>query len=145
MSIQRLFDRSREANVLNSVLLELTYGCNLDCSFCYNDLAQTGRRLSQRQYLELLDELAGMGVLSLALSGGEPLLYPGFFELGHRARALGFVIKVKSNGLPLNRRNAERLRAEVDPFVVDISVHGAKPETHDRLTRVPGSFERLMR
>lgn len=145
MSIEQLFNRAREENVLNSVLFELTYGCNLDCTFCYNDLSMTGRRVSLEQYKATLDELADMAVLYLAFSGGEPLMYKHFFELGAYAREKGFVIKVKSNGVPLNQRNAERLKAEVDPFIVDLSLHGANPQTHDRLTQVPGSFERLLR
>ena len=145
MSLAQLFNRAREENVLNSVLLELTYGCNLDCSFCYNDLNLRGRRISLDHYKTILDGLAEMGVLSLTLSGGEPLLYQHFFELGAHARKRGFVIKVKSNGVPLNRTNAERLKAEVDPFLVEMSIHGARPESHDRLTQVDGSFDRLIR
>ena len=145
MSFASLLDRARDENVLNSVLLELTYSCNLDCTFCYNDLKLRGRRVSLQQYKALLDELADMGVMSLTLSGGEPLLYKHFFELGAHAREKGFVLKVKSNGVPLNQRNAERLKAEVDPFIVETSLHGARPESHDRLTQVPGSFERLLK
>jgi mycofactocin biosynthetic radical S-adenosylmethionine protein MftC len=51
---------------------------------------------------------------------------------------------VKSNGHALRGRLAQRLRNEVDPFLVEISLHGASPEVHDRQTRVPGSFGRLM-
>lgn len=145
MSVKQLLNRAREENVLNSVLLELTYSCNLDCTFCYNDLNLRGRRLSLADYRRLLDDLAAMQVMHLILSGGEPLLYRHFFELGAYARERGFVIKVKSNGVPLQRRNAERLKAEVDPFIVEMSIHGAGPDTHDRLTQVPGSFERLLR
>jgi MoaA/NifB/PqqE/SkfB family radical SAM enzyme len=93
----------------------------------------------------LLDDLADMGVMSLTLSGGEPLMYQHFFELGAYARKKGFIIKVKSNAVPLNQRNAERLKAEVDPFIVETSLHGARPQSHDRLTQVPGSFDRLLR
>ena len=145
MSVERLLNRAREENVLNSVLLELTYACNLDCSFCYNDLNLRGRRLSLADYKTILDDLAAMRLLHLTLSGGEPLVYRHFFELGAYARERGFVIKVKSNGVPLNRRNAARLKAEVDPFLVEMSIHGARAETHDKLTQVPGSFERLLR
>lgn len=145
MSFEQLLNRARDENVLNSVLLELTYSCNLDCTFCYNDLNLRGRRVSLEQYKTLLDDLASMGVMSLTLSGGEPLMYKHFFEVGAHARAKGFVIKVKSNGVPLNQRNAERLKAEVDPFIVETSLHGAGPESHDRLTQGPGSFERLLR
>ena len=144
MSVSQLFIRSRDENILNSVLLELTYSCNLHCTFCYNDLNLRGRRVQLEGYKTLLDDLADMGVMSLTLSGGEPLMYQHFFELGAYAREKGFVIKVKSNGIPLNLRNAQRLRAEVDPYVVETSMHGARAESHDRLTQVPGSFDRLL-
>jgi MoaA/NifB/PqqE/SkfB family radical SAM enzyme len=33
---------------------------------------------------------------------------------------------------------------EIDPFVVEVSLHGATASTHDRQTRVQGSFDRLL-
>lgn len=131
-------------NRLFSVLLELTYRCNLDCFFCYNDLSLRGRPLSRERYLRLLEELAELGTLHLALSGGEPLAHPEFFALGGRARELGFVVRVKSNGHGLRGELARRLRDEVDPYLVEVSLHGATAAAHDRQTRVPGSFERLL-
>ena len=41
-----------EQNILFSVLVELTYRCNLDCSFCYNDTSLKGTALSKEQYFE---------------------------------------------------------------------------------------------
>src|SRR6185295_4685519 len=117
---------------------------NLDCFFCYNDLGAVGRPLSLEQYCDLFAELAGLGVLNLTLSGGEPLAHPDFLPLGARARELGFVVRVKSNGHALRGELARRLRDEVDPFLVEVSLHGASAATHDRQTRVPGSFERLL-
>jgi MoaA/NifB/PqqE/SkfB family radical SAM enzyme len=145
VKFEQLLNRARDENVLHSALLELTYGCNLNCTFCYNDLNLRGRRVSLDGYKTLLDDLSGMGVLDLTLSGGEPLMYQHFFELGACAKDKGFVIKVKSNAVPLNHRNAGRLKAEVDPYVVETSLHGARPESHDRLTQVPGSFDRLVK
>lgn len=145
MKIEEITVRAREENILTSVLLELTYSCNLNCFFCYNDLGLKGRRVSIHRYVELLDELADLGVMYLVLSGGEPLLYDKFYELGAHARKRGFVVRVKSNGAALNQRNAERLKAEVDPFTVELSIHGACAETHDRLTQVTGSFDRLLK
>jgi MoaA/NifB/PqqE/SkfB family radical SAM enzyme len=127
-----------------SVLLELTYACNLDCSFCYNDLALGGQRLSLAQYRLLLDDLASLGALNLSLSGGEPLAHPQFFEIAAHARSLGFVIRLKTNGHAVKEPVARRIREEVDPFVIEVSLHGASAETHERQTRVPGSYERLL-
>ena len=95
-------------------------------------------------YERLLDDLAQLGVWTLTLSGGEPLAHPDFFAIGARARALGFVVRIKTNGHALHRAMAERIRAEIDPYALEISLHGATPATHDRQTQVPGSFERLM-
>jgi MoaA/NifB/PqqE/SkfB family radical SAM enzyme len=144
LSLGRILAKTWEENLLFSVLVELTYRCNLDCFFCYNDLGAAGKPLSREQYFALFAELADLGVLNLTLSGGEPLAHPDFLALGRRARELGFVVRVKSNGHALRGELARRLREEVDPFIVEVSLHGATAATHDRQTRVPGSFERLL-
>lgn len=144
MTFDDLTGRTWDENRLFSVLIELTYRCNLDCFFCYNDLGLRGKPLSFDQYDALLRDLASMNVMHVALSGGEPLAHPDFFRIGARARELGFVVRVKSNGHALRGELARRLRDEVDPFVVEVSLHGATAVTHDRQTRVPGSFDRLL-
>lgn len=144
MSFSDTIRRSWNGNHLMSVLLELTYACNLDCSFCYNDLALEGRKLSLEQYRELLEDLASLSALNLTLSGGEPLAHPQFYEIGGYARELGFVVRLKSNGHALKESVARRIQDEVDPFIIEVSLHGARPATHDRQTRVPGSFGRLV-
>lgn len=144
MELNELVSRTWEENILFNVLLELTYQCNLDCFFCYNDRSLQGKPLDFWRYQELLKELAGLGVLNLVLSGGEPLAHPDFWKIGAVARDLGFVIRIKSNGHALRPDVARRLKDEVDPFIIDISLHGASAVVHDRQTRVPGSFQRLM-
>jgi MoaA/NifB/PqqE/SkfB family radical SAM enzyme len=144
MTFNQMMGRTWDENRLFSVLIELTYRCNLDCFFCYNDLGLRGKPLAFEQYDALLRDLASMDVLNVALSGGEPLAHPDFFRIGARARELGFVVRVKSNGHALRGELARRLRDEVDPFVVEVSLHGATAATHDRQTRVPGSFVRLI-
>lgn len=144
MTFSDTVKRTWNGNRLMSVLLELTYACNLDCVFCYNDLSLGGQRLSFEQYRELLDDLASLGVLNLSLSGGEPLAHPRFFEIASHARGLGFVIRLKTNGHAVKPSVARRIREEVDPFLVEVSIHGATAETHDKQTRVPGSFDRLV-
>lgn len=129
---------------LFTVALELTYRCNLDCFYCYNDRNIAGKPLSLEQYFQLLSDLQGMQTMFVMLTGGEPLAHPDFFRIAAQAKALGFVIRIKSNGHAMRGRIAQRIKHEVDPFTIDLSVHGATAETHDRQTRVPGSFERLM-
>ncbi len=144
MSYANTVKRSWNENRLMSVLVELTYACNLDCTFCYNDLSLDGKPLSVAQYRSLFDDLASLGVLHLSLTGGEPLAHPHFFEIAAHARSLGFVIRLKTNGHACKEKLARRIRDEVDPFLIEVSIHGARAETHDRQTRVHGSFDRLL-
>jgi MoaA/NifB/PqqE/SkfB family radical SAM enzyme len=144
LSLARVVAGAWRRNLLFSVLVELTYRCNLDCFFCYNDLGATGTPLSRDDYFRLFADLRDLEVLNLTLSGGEPLAHPHNLALGGRARQLGFAVRVKSNGHALRGELARRLRDEVDPFLIEISLHGATAATHDRQTRVPGSFERLL-
>jgi MoaA/NifB/PqqE/SkfB family radical SAM enzyme len=145
VSYQETALRTWNENILFSALVELTYDCNLDCFFCYNDLKLRGERMRLPDYNRFFEDLAAVGCLHLTLTGGEPLAHPDFFAIGASARELAFVIRIKSNGHSLRGRTLERLQKEVDPLVVEVSLHGAVPETHDRQTRIPGSFERLLR
>ena len=77
------------------------------------------------------------------LAEGEPLLHSDFFTLGAKARELGFVIRIKSNGHDLDEDTALKIKSEIDPFMIDISLHGASAAVHDRQTQVAGSFDRL--
>ena len=144
MDFAGIVNKTWNQNILFSVLVELTYRCNLNCFFCYNDLELEGRPLTKEQYFQLFEDLAEMQVFNLVLSGGEPLAHPDFFELGAKARELGFVVRIKSNGHALHGKLAQRIQQEVDPFVIEVSLHGAQAETHDRQTRVPGSFDQLI-
>lgn len=144
MSFAEVIRKVWRDNQLFSVLVELTYRCNLDCYFCYNDLGLRGEPLSTEEYFRFFEDLRDLQALNLTLSGGEPLAHPDFLKLGARARELGFVVRIKSNGHALRGEMARRIRDEIDPFLIEVSLHGATAATHDRQTRVPGSFERLL-
>ncbi len=144
MGLSDIAERTWRENILFSVTLELTYRCNLDCAFCYNDVALRGEPLHLDQYRKLLRDLQSMQVMYLTLTGGEPLAHPHFWELGVLAREGGFMIRVKSNGHALHKTQCRRLKREIDPYLIDISLHGARAATHERQTRVAGSFDRLL-
>lgn len=145
MSYKAFHTRVWNENILFSAMLELTYNCNLDCYFCYNDLALKGEPLSMAQFRTLFSDLRDMGTMNLTLTGGEPLAHRDFFLIGKTAREYGFVIRIKSNGHAFSETTARRVKDEIDPFSIDISLHGATADVHDRQTSVSGSFDRLVR
>jgi len=72
------------------------------------------------------------------------LVYPGFWEVARHATDIGMVVRIKTNGHLLDESRCHRLMQEVQPFLLEISLHGARAETHERQTRIPGSYHRLL-
>lgn len=128
-----------------NALFELTYDCNLDCTYCCNDKHQQGSPISLLQYESLLEEMAELGIFAVILSGGEPLSHPQFLDIGSLCRKYGFMVSIKSNGHAITQHWANAIKDRIDPFSIEISLHGANASTHDQQTRVPGSFEKLLK
>ena len=129
--------------------IELTERCNLDCVHCYiNQPAGSAehrqRELTTAQWKDVLDQIAAEGCLYLLITGGEPLLRPDFLEIYDHAKRKGFIITLFTNGTLMTPEIADHL-AEWHPYVVEITLYGATAETYERVTGVPGSFERCHR
>ncbi len=82
------------------VWLELTRKCDLACPHCYiNGGAARQQEMPTHRWLNLLDEMADMGVWAVAFTGGEPTLYPGFAELVLHARERDLLVGIATHGL----------------------------------------------
>ncbi len=92
--------------------------------------------------LRVADALSALGPRVVALSGGEPLVVRGVFEVAQRLRAGGAKLSINTSGWVMNRTLAERLADHFDEVVV--SLDGATPEVHDRIRGREGSFERVL-
>lgn len=128
--------------------IELTMNCNLRCVHCYNfdrsvhdHPTKKKPSLTDEEIHRLIDELAGAGALKIAFTGGEALLHKSLGDFVRHTRKRFVAVKVKTNGTLLNAPKAKEL-ASWGVNEIDVSVYGAKAETHDAFTRVKGSFER---
>lgn len=133
-----------------SALWELTFRCNEACVHCFNPGAShsEGQRahrktdeLSFEEAVVLLDEMKNLGVFRLLLTGGEVALRKDFFELLDECKARGFSVTIFTNGTLFNDADLDRL-ASCYPHRVELSLYSPKPEQHDKITRLPGSFEK---
>ena len=127
--------------------LELTYHCNLRCSFCYTDsprrtLARTAE-MDDAQWLKIIDEAHELGVIEAVLTGGEPLLRGELaLEAAERISAAGAMVTVNTNGWFVDDGIADRLAAT--GARVHVSLDGASAELHDASRGVPGSWRRAV-
>jgi len=134
--------KTREKALPFSIIWELTYRCNLECRHCYL-LGEKEQELPLSKIKEIANDLAEAGTLFLTLTGGEPLLRSDFFDIVEYLRKKRFAITIFTNGTLITRDIAKRI-ASFSPWSVEISIYGAKARTHERITRVAGSFEKTI-
>lgn len=103
--------------------LEITRKCNLRCPHCFVEggVARNGE-LSTARILALLDEWAAMGVFSVIITGGEPGIHRDFVRIVNHAHALGFVVGIATNAMPMTPRMLSRLPRT--DMVISVSIDG---------------------
>lgn len=142
-----IHDRAYRECIPLQASLELTLRCNLRCVHCYNydrsaGAPPPGPELSFDEILGLLDDLRSSGTLFLSLTGGEPMTHPRFWDLLDEAAARRFAVNLLTNGTLLDAEACGRLARYPNLWQVSLSFYGARPETHDAVTRENGSFRR---
>jgi PqqA peptide cyclase len=94
------------------LLAELTHRCPLHCPYCSNPLVTAAsEELSTEDWRRVIEEAAGLGVLHVGFSGGEPLQRSDLAELISAARGAGLYSNLITSGLGLNQRRGEELKA----------------------------------
>ena len=78
-----------------------TGGCNFRCPFCHNSTLvlpeQIAHDSSAEQVLTFLKRRIGV-LDGVAITGGEPLLHPDIGDFLREIKAMGFLIKLDTNG-----------------------------------------------
>lgn len=100
-----------------------TGGCDLRCPFCHNaPLVLPGRGTSALDAGGVLDFLASRrGLLDgVVLSGGEPLLQPDAADFLAEVKAMGFAVKLDTNGCDPARLAEILDRGLVDYVAMDV-------------------------
>ncbi len=128
--------------------LETTFRCNLRCAHCYVNEPVGAREIQERELglarlKELIDEIVDAGCLFLLLTGGEVLVRPDFPELYLYAIRKGLLVTVFTNGTLVTDRIAD-LFDEYRPEAVEISLYGMTRETYEKVTGIPGSYDKCL-
>ena len=73
-------------------------GCNFRCPFCHNPPLLTGQgQLSDEEFFSFLKKRQGL-LDGVAVTGGEPLLQPELPHFLEKIKALGYSVKLDTNG-----------------------------------------------
>jgi MoaA/NifB/PqqE/SkfB family radical SAM enzyme len=120
-----------------------TRRCNLTCVHCYSDSGPgASGELPLPVLADLVADAAGLGYEVLAVSGGEPFMYPQLPEFLRQAKAVGLQCLLTSNGTLVSPRRLEALAGCLDLLV--LSLDGPRPE-HDRMRARDGAYDAMAR
>jgi PqqA peptide cyclase len=127
-----------------TLVAELSYRCPLHCPYCSNPVAIGGERwrseLETEHWARVFGEARALGVLQLALTGGEPMVRRDLDELVAAAREAGLYSTLVTAGIHFTHARAKRLK-EAGLDHVQVSIQSPDPEENDRIAGTR-SFER---
>lgn len=146
--LEQFAHRLRGKRIPFEATIETSYRCNLRCAHCYVNQAvgnaqEADRELPTERLLSLIDEIAERGALFLLLTGGEVLVRPDFAEVYLHALRRGLLVIVYTNGTLVTERVAN-LFADNRPHLVEITLYGMSRETYEKVTQIPGSYDKCL-
>jgi MoaA/NifB/PqqE/SkfB family radical SAM enzyme len=123
------------------------YTCNNKCIFCCNEDRRNRVRDKSTREIQLdLTRAKERGTSYVEFVGGEPTIRTDIARIISFARGLGFrTIMFATNGRMLSNKAFAKKILESGINEIVFSLHGHNAVLHDKLTRVPGSFDQLMR
>jgi pyrroloquinoline quinone biosynthesis protein E len=125
------------------LLAELTHRCPLGCPYCSNPLELVSRtdELDTATWARVFAEAAGLGVLQLHLSGGEPGSRRDLVDIAAAARAAGLYGNLITSGVGITSALLEKL-ADAGVDHVQISIQDAVAGPADKVAGYEGAFAR---
>jgi GTP 3',8-cyclase len=135
--------------VIHDLRVSITDSCNYKCVYCRTgEVGAQYPELRIEEYLRLIGLFVSLGITKVRLTGGEPLLRRGLVEMVEqlaRMRTLqgeSLDLALTTNGHLLDGL-AHRLKA-AGLNRVTVSMDAVDAPTFERITRVPGSFDKIL-
>ena len=135
--------------VIHDLRVSITDNCNYKCVYCRT--GEVGAQYSELgidEYLRLIRLFVSLGITKVRLTGGEPLLRRGLVELVRELAGLRTLsgdrldLALTTNGHLLDSLAAPLKAAGLNR--VTVSMDAVDAPTFERITRVPGSFQKVV-
>lgn len=135
--------------VIHDLRVSITDRCNYKCVYCRTgEFGAQYPELAIDEYFRLIKFFVNLGIEKVRLTGGEPLLRNGLIDLIQKLSGLRTLkgelldLALTTNGHLLEKL-AEPLKA-AGLNRVTVSMDAVDAPTFERITRVPGSFKKVL-
>ncbi|GET37048.1 nif11-class peptide radical SAM maturase 3 [Microseira wollei] len=119
---------------------EITLKCNLACSHCGSRAGDARtKELSTEEALDLVRQMAEVGIKEVTLIGGEAFMRPDWLEIAAAINQAGMRCTMTTGGYGITLETAGKMK-QAGIGTVSVSIDGLE-ETHDRLRGRKGSWK----
>lgn len=144
-----LIECARTKRIPLIACFELLPLCNMNCDMCYvrlsrDETERQGGLYSADKWIDIARQMKDMGLLTLQLTGGEPLLFPEFKRLYLELKKMGLMLTINTNGTLINEKWADFF-AKNPPRRFSITLYGADEKAYTELCHYPGGFAQTLR
>lgn len=135
---------------LRTFYLYLSTSCNLSCRHCWitprfiGGQPDPGEIINVPALQDAIQDAKPIGLNSMKLTGGEPLLHPHFREICTLATHEGLSMNMETNGTMITADLARFLKNETSLEFISISIDSADPMKHDAFRGSKGAFDAAM-
>lgn len=129
---------------------ELTVRCNLHCKMClfrHDDSENQeimAKELTAAQWIDMAEQVADAGTISLLITGGEPMLRPDFCEIWEGIYKKGFLITLYTNATLVTDKVMETLE-KYPPHIIGITVYGSEADVYKKVTGSSDAFYKMLK
>lgn len=140
-SEEEFFEKWGQNYHLSRVHLEVSAPCNERCVHCYFPDNYRKGLMPRELFLRILEQCKESNVLSITISGGEPMLNPDLLFFIKECRENNFSINLLTNLTFLSNEMLQEF-VKTPLLSVQTSLYSMNADVHDSITSVKGSFEK---
>ena len=130
----------RSQSPLVQLNIEVSSICNLVCKHCFID--KQGSLMDIGLYRDIIKQAKDLGVISITINGGEPLLHPDIIEMITLATSIPFRTELFTNATLITPEFCEQI-ADLAIDKVLVSLDGFE-DNHDKV-RGKGNYQKTLR
>ena len=127
--------------------IDLTYRCNNDCRHCWVRLGprapEKQQELTTDEIFDIVNQAKALGCREWAISGGEPMLRPDFYDIFDYITRNSKIYSLNTNGTLITPKIARLMQERKGMKMV--ALYGASKEVYEDVSRIPGSYDAAMR
>lgn len=133
---------------LETIYFYLTEGCNLKCKHCWiGPKFQTEKTiwpsLDFKLFKDIIRQGKKLGLLSVKLTGGEPLIHPEINKILDHIYVEELNLTIETNGVKCTPDIVDKIIKCKNPFV-SVSLDGGNADSHEWVRGVRGCFSKAI-